>query len=347
MRSQFDDDGQGPDISDVLSEVSAAMTANLKKLGPILVLGVAVATAVMGFFKVGPGEKGVVRRFGAEHRLVEPGLAFALPFVEAYDVVNVEAVRRVEVGFRGDEARPDEALMLTGDENIVEVRMVVQYRVKNPSSYLFRIREPEQILHATAEVALRTIAGRTKLDAMMTTGRADVQSDVKKMLQKYMNDYESGLEITDVKLDRVDAPDEVKDAFVAVTRAREEKEKLVNQAMGYREDQVPRARGKSSKQVQAAEAYAQERVAFGKPLIAFPRVAAKLAMMAVEVMIARQLTYYAAAEKDAATLLESSEVAVDLAKIKASAEGLQSANNTKFFFAEGPEYMKSMLLTEA
>ncbi|NRA36240.1 MAG: FtsH protease activity modulator HflK [Polyangiaceae bacterium] len=260
MRSQFDDDGQGPDISDVLSEVSAAMTANLKKLGPILVLGVAVATAVMGFFKVGPGEKGVVRRFGAEHRLVEPGLAFALPFVEAYDVVNVEAVRRVEVGFRGDEARPDEALMLTGDENIVEVRMVVQYRVKNPSSYLFRIREPEQILHATAEVALRTIAGRTKIDAMMTTGRADVQSDVKKMLQKYMNDYESGLEITDVKLDRVDAPDEVKDAFVAVTRAREEKEKLVNQAMGYREDQVPRARGKSSKQVQAAEAYAQERV---------------------------------------------------------------------------------------
>ena len=260
MRSQFDDDGQGPDISDVLSEVSAAMTKNFKKIVPILVLGVAVATAVMGFFKVGPGEKGVVRRFGAENRLVEPGLAFAIPFMEAYDVVNVEAIRRVEVGFRGDEARPDESLMLTGDENIVEVRMVVQYRVKNPSNYLFRIRDPEQILHATAEVALRSIAGRTKIDAMMTTGRASVQSDVKSMLQKYMNDYESGLEITDVKLDRVDAPDEVKDAFVAVTRAREEKEKLVNQAMGYREDQVPRARGKASKQVQAAEAYAQERV---------------------------------------------------------------------------------------
>jgi membrane protease subunit HflK len=254
MRSRFDDDGSGPNISEVVAEVSDALSSNVKRFGPliggILLLGVVIT----GVYSVGPGEQGVVRRFGREHRTAGPGLHYALPLVEAVDVVNIEEVRRVEVGFTG------EALMLTGDENIVEVQMIVQYRVADPTKYLFRLRDPERTLHVASEVALRSVVGRTNIDDVMTTGRQQVQAAARELLQSLMDDYEGGLEITEVKLDAVDAPDEVKDAFNAVTRAREDKEKLVNEARGYLEDKVPRARGEAQIIVRGAEAYREQRV---------------------------------------------------------------------------------------
>lgn len=259
MQSPYDDPGPGPDVGDVVSEVTDVIKNNFKRFGPVFLLVLALVVAATGIFKVDPGAQGVVRRFGEEQRRVGPGLHYAFPIMEHVDVVETEQIRRVEVGFSNERTLP-EALMLTGDENIVEVRMVVQYRVADPGSFLFRISEPEQTLHSAAEVAIRTVAGRTQIDDIMTKGRAQVQSATRKLLQDLMNEYESGIEVTDVKLDNVDAPDEVKDAFNAVTRAREEKERLVNQAEGYREDKLPRARGEAEKLEREAEAYKQQRI---------------------------------------------------------------------------------------
>jgi modulator of FtsH protease HflK len=260
MRSRFDEDGSGPNISEVVAEVSDVLTGNIRRFGPliggILLLGVVIT----GVYSVGPGEQGVVRRFGKEHRTAAPGLHYAFPLVESVDVVNIEEVRRVEVGFNGEATVNEEALMLTGDENIVEVHMVVQYRVADPTKYLFRLRDPDASLHIASEVALRTVVGRTNIDDVMTTGRTQVQGATREVLQGLMDDYEGGIEITEVKLDAVDAPDEVKDAFNAVTRAREDKEKLVNEARGYLEDKVPRARGEAQSIVRGAEAYREQRV---------------------------------------------------------------------------------------
>ena len=260
MRSRFDDDGSGPNIAEVVAEVSDALRGNVRRFGPLLLAVLAVAVIVTGVYSVGPGEQGVVRRFGREHRTAAPGLHYAIPLVEAVNVVNIEEVRRVEVGFNGETPINEESLMLTGDENIVEVQMVVQYRVADPTRYLFRLRDPERTLHVASEVALRSVVGRTNIDDVMTTGRQQVQAATRELLQSLMDDYEGGLEITEVKLDAVDAPDEVKDAFNAVTRAREDKEKLVNEARGYLEDKVPRARGEAQSIVRAAEAYKEQRM---------------------------------------------------------------------------------------
>lgn len=257
---QYNDPNQGPDVGDVMAEMSDVFRRNFKRFGPALLLIAVVVIAALGVYKVDPGAQGVVRRFGQEHRRVGPGLHYALPIVEAYDVVEVEEVRRIEVGYRGDRMVPQEALMLTGDENIVEVRMVVQYRVSDPGKYLFRIAQPEETLHSSAEVAIRTVVGQSRIDDVLTTGRATVQAAARVELQRLMDEYQSGIEVTEVKLDDVDAPDPVKDAFNAVTRAREEKEKLVNQAKGYFADKVPRARGDARVIERDAEAYKEQRV---------------------------------------------------------------------------------------
>lgn len=335
MRSQFDDNGGGPDVNEVIAEVTTTLRNNLKRIGPIFGIVLAALVLFLGFYTVGPGERGVVRRFGKELKQTAPGLHFHIPFMERVDKVNMESVRRVEVGFNEAGVLKDEALMLTGDENIVAVQLVVQYRVADPSRFLFRLRDPERVLQSTAEVALRTLVGRTKIDDVMTNRalaretpvsapgtnvagaagagpdevklgsagqgaggadaapqtqpaapgarpgeneeaaaermekefaaqvvdyRAQLQEDMRLLLQRLMDSYESGLEIREVKLQNVDAPDEVKDAFHAVTRAREEKEKLINQARGYAADKIPRARGEKAMLVREAEAYKEERV---------------------------------------------------------------------------------------
>ncbi|MEZ4221130.1 MAG: FtsH protease activity modulator HflK [Polyangiaceae bacterium] len=260
MRSQFDDPGSRPDVGDVVGQVSDVVRRNVRNLGPILLGVVVLLVLATGIYIVEPGEQGVVRTFGRESGKTGPGPHYRFPFVQKVDVVNVEQIRRIEVGFRGEQRVPHEALMLTGDENIVEAQIIVQYRVTDPSKFLFRIREPEETLRATAEVALRSMVGRTGIDEAFTTGRERVQSETQSWLQKLMDEYQSGLSITEVKLQTVDAPDEVKEAFHDVVRAREEKEKLINQAKGYREDQIPRARGEARKIERDAEAYKEQRV---------------------------------------------------------------------------------------
>jgi len=231
-----------------------------RKLGSILIAVAVVLVLTSGVFVVGPGEQGVIRTFGKHTGRAGPGPHFRIPFVQDVDVVNVENIRRIEVGFRGDKQVASEALMLTGDENIVEAGMIIQYQVSDAAKYLFELRDPEESLRATAEVALRSMVGRTKIDDVITTGRESVQAETRDWLQKLMDQYQSGMTITEVKLQTVDAPDEVKEAFHDVVRAREEKEKLINQAMGYRADLIPRARGQARQIEREAEAYREERV---------------------------------------------------------------------------------------
>jgi len=259
MRSQFGEQ-PGPDIGDVVAKVGEMSRNVFGRFGSGLVIVLFIVLAISGVYKVGPGEIGVVRTFGRESDKKGPGLRFRIPLVQKVDVVNVEQIRRLEVGFRDKEPHIDEAQMITGDANIVEVHMIVQYRVIEPTRYLFRLRDPDEALRASAEVALRGVVGRTSIDDVITTGREKVQEETREWLQGLVDDYDSGIRVTEVKLQAVDAPDAVRDAFHEVVRAREEKEKLINQAMGYKADIIPRARGEVSKVVREAEGYREQRV---------------------------------------------------------------------------------------
>ena len=260
MRNQFGRSGgwNRPD-SGGLDQISDTIRRNLRYVVPIVLLFILGVIAMNGMYSVNPGEVGVVRTFGRLTGTTSPGLRYAWPIVQSVDVINLEKIERAEVGVRGKDRASNEALMLTGDENIVEAQMIVQYRVGDPSKYLFRLRDPVQTIIVTSEVALRSVIGRTTIDDAMTTGREHVQSETLLQLRKLMEEYESGIEVTEVKLQMVDAPDEVRESFHDVVRAREEKEQKINKAQGYSEDLLPRARGEARQLVRAAEAYREQR----------------------------------------------------------------------------------------
>ncbi|MGH7197420.1 MAG: FtsH protease activity modulator HflK [Candidatus Omnitrophota bacterium] len=228
-----------------------------------------VLWAASGFYIIGPGEVGVIRRFGKEVAKTNPGLRYRLPWpVDVINIVNIEQVRRAEIGFRSYQAAvttanqrvSEEALMLTGDENIVEAQIIVQYQVKDPSFYLFNVHQPEGVLHTSTEVALRSVVGSMVIDDLLTVGRERVQIETRDFLQRLLDAYNTGLRVTEVRLQVVDPPEQVKDAFHEVVRAREDRERLINQAEGYREDLIPKARGQAQQMIRAAEAYKEERV---------------------------------------------------------------------------------------
>lgn len=234
----------------------------------VLIVGIWLAT---GFFIVSPGEQGIIRQFGKKVRTASAGLNWRMPWpVEKVDIVNVEQVRRIEVGF-GIQGRENsefsrrtggrsDAMMLTGDENMVEAQIIVQYKVSDPVKYLFRLYDPDGTLFTATEVALRSAVGRSTIDDVLTVGRQKVQEETREFLQRLMDAYESGLMITEVRLQVVDPPDQVKDAFHEVVRAREDRERLINEAKGYQEDLIPRARGEAQKMLRGAEAFKEERV---------------------------------------------------------------------------------------
>jgi membrane protease subunit HflK len=225
-------------------------------------------------YVVGPGERGVVLLFRAATEQTEPGLRYRLPWpIQSHEIVDVSQVRRAEVGFRtvadartergergGTRTVPQEALMLTGDENIVELQLFVQYRIQDPVKFLFGASDPEGILRTSAEVALRSAVGRNTIDYTMTEGRVEVQEQAKSALQELLDAYQTGLLATEVRLLVVDPPSEVRDAFHDVVRALEDRDRLVKEADGYREDVVPKARGEAAQMVQQAEAYKAQRV---------------------------------------------------------------------------------------
>ena len=218
-----------------------------------------------GLYMVGPGERGVVLLFGGVWAQTEPGLHYRLPWpIQSHNVVDIARVRRAEIGFRTERgatrAMPWESLMLTGDENIVDVHLFVQYLVQDPVKFLFRARNPELVLETSAEVALRGAVGQNTIDYTMTEGRVEVQDGVKSYLQRLLYLSGSGLLVTESRLLMVDPPKEVKDAFHDVVRAWEDRERLIKEAEGYREEVLPKARGEAAQMVRAAEAYREQRL---------------------------------------------------------------------------------------
>jgi membrane protease subunit HflK len=255
------------------SEVQQKIQQRLKSLGGKrprgligIVLGVVVVIWLLsGIYIVGPGEAGVERRFGRFIVQTDPGVNYRLPSpIESVDVVNVAQIRRAEIGFRtvdgGTERELKESLMLTGDENIADIQVLVQYKVKDPIQFLFRVKDPEEAIHSATEVAIRGIVGNTTIDDAMTVGRPIVEAETKAFVQRLLDDYGAGIHLVELKLLVVDPPDEVKDAFHEVVRALEDRERLRKEAEGYAEDVVPKARGDSEKEIRAAEAYLEERV---------------------------------------------------------------------------------------
>lgn len=231
----------------------------------ILAAGAALLWLASGFYIVGPGERGVVLFFGRVVGQTESGLRYRLPSpFQSHQVVDVATVRRAEIGFRSERgantATPGESLMLTGDENIVDVQLFVQYLVQDPEKFLFRARGPEQALRSSAEVALRAAVGQNAIDYTMTEGRVEVQDRVKKQLQELLDLYGTGLLATEARLLVVDPPKEVKEAFHDVVRAWEDRERLIKEAEGYAEGIVPKARGEAVQMLRVAEAYREQRV---------------------------------------------------------------------------------------
>jgi len=237
--------------------------------GRIIFIGIALLWLASGIYIVSPAEQGVVRRFGKMARITSPGLRYRLPWpIEKVDTPRVTEVKRIEVGFRtvdpGPPARyrfiPVESLMLTGDENIVDCQIIVQYKIKDPADYLFNVKDLKGTLHDASEVALRQVIGNNDIDDALTVGKLRIQQEIRELLQRIMDGYESGLLITEVKLQTVRPPKEVEAAFKDVVSAREDRERLIYEAKGYQEDIIPKTKGRAAKILREAEAYREERI---------------------------------------------------------------------------------------
>jgi membrane protease subunit HflK len=218
-----------------------------------------------GIYTVGAGERGVVLTFGALSGITEPGLNYRIPWpIQSHHAVDIATVRRAEIGFRttADSVRqvPEAALMLTGDENIVHLELFVQYVVQDPAKFLFQVRNAEQVLANAAEVALRSEVGQHPIESTMTEGRVTVQAAVRNRLQTLLDGIDSGLQVTEARLLTVDPPREVREAFLEVVRAFEDRERIVREAEAYAERVIPEARGEAARMTQEAEAYREQRV---------------------------------------------------------------------------------------
>lgn len=237
------------------------------------VLALGVLWGLSGIYRVQPDEQGVVRRFGEYVRTEQPGLRYHLPApIEMVDTPKVTLVNRLEVGYRSgtDSRRPgggdvlDESLMLTGDENIIDIDFTVLWVIKDAGHYLFKIRDPANTVKMAAESAMREVIGRTDIQPALTEARQDIEQQTKALLQTMLDEYQSGIEITQVQLQKVDPPAPVVDAFNDVQRARQDRERLRNEAEAYRNDIIPRARGEAEQLIQQASAYREQVVSLAQ-----------------------------------------------------------------------------------
>mgnify|MGYP001978719594 FL=1 len=214
-----------------------------------------------GFYSVQPGEIAVVKLFGELNSEEGPGLHwFPNAPIGSKQIVFVEEVKRLELGFRGAQSVRDESVMITGDENIVDVQLLVQYDIKNATDYLFETVDPSGALIKDAtETALRQVVGSSPIDTVIIE-RETIQSNTKQKLQELLDDYKSGIRVKEVKLQGVNPPDEVKPAFADVVIAKEDKETIINQAQAYEESVLPQARGESRKLIEDARAFRAQRI---------------------------------------------------------------------------------------
>jgi len=257
-----------PDLEEIIGKIKEKLGGRFP-IGFVL-LGIALLVwLASGIYIVAPDEAGVVMRFGKVVYTKGPGPHYHLPRpFEAVLKAQVTKVRRSEVGFRtvaiGPPARyrevPVESLMLTGDENIVNMQFIVQYKIKNAIDYLFNVRDSDKTVKKAAEAALRDVVGKSKIDEALTVGKFQIQQDTKQLLQRILDDYKVGISIEAVQLQDVHPPREVVASFKDVASAKEDKIKFINESEGYRNDILPKAKGKASQIVNEAKAYREAKI---------------------------------------------------------------------------------------
>lgn len=243
----------------------------------IVLGGFTVILVLWGFassiYTVQPEEQAVVKRFGAVHHTADPGLHFKLPFgVDEVQFVATARVLKEEFGFRtldsqgrgkttyAERSFPDESLMLTGDLNIIDVEWVVQYRIRDPIKFLYEMREPSRTLRDISESVMRRVVGNRLGSDVLTVGRTEIQMQAREEIQTAMDNYNSGIQIITVELQDVVPPTAVRPAFNEVNEARQERERMINEAQKQRNQALPRAEGEALRTIAEAQGYATERV---------------------------------------------------------------------------------------
>lgn len=224
----------------------------------ILIGVLALVWVASGFYIVDTGQRGVVLRFGQYTETTEPGPRWHLPWpIESREIVNVDQVRTVEIGYRNNVRSKvlKESLMLTDDENIIDLQFAVQYTLKDPVEFLFINRAPEDSVLQIAETAMREIVGRNKMDFVLYEGRAEIAAQAKQLMQEIHDRYKTGISISQVTLQNIQPPEQVQAAFDDAVKAGQDRERLKNEAEAYFNDVVPRARGLASRLKEEAEGY--------------------------------------------------------------------------------------------
>jgi len=223
-----------------------AIKSPVSKMGLYIILVIiAVVYILSGFYTINEKERGVVSRFGAYHETTGAGLHWMPKFIDTYQKVDISSIERTSV----------EGIMLTKDENIVVIRLGVQYRIDNPKDYLFNVVSPEGTITQAAESALREVVGNANMDDIITTGREVIMAESLVLLEATMAPYNTGLIVSEVTLEEADAPSEVKAAFQDAIKAREDEERFINTAQSYENQVVPAAEGNAAKIMEAARAY--------------------------------------------------------------------------------------------
>lgn len=268
-------DGGAPDLDRIVKNIQQKLSGlfggmgggtggkRASEFGIGLVAVVALAIWLLsGLYIVNQGERGVVLRFGKMADVTDAGLHWHLPYpIEKVEKVNVDKVSTIEIGYRsnprtGSKSKvPKEALMLTQDENIIDIEFAVQYKIKNAADYLFDVRDPETTIVQATESAVREVVGRSTLDFALTEGRDQVARSARDVLQEILDKYKTGVQIVTVETQKAQPPDEVKPAFDDAVKAREDEQRLKNEAEAYANDVIPRARGAAARVLQEADGY--------------------------------------------------------------------------------------------
>ena len=267
-----------PDIDEIVKKIQNTInkfTGGGKGGSKPILFGLiilAILWALSGLYRVLPDEQGVVLRFGKFVNTTQPGLNYHFPFpIETALTPKVTKVNRIDIGFRSERDSgftsggvadvPEESLMLTGDENIVNIDFSVFWVIKDAGKFLFKIQDPQGTVKAAAETAMREVIARSEIQPILTEGRSVIETDTEVIIQEILDEYNSGIQITQVQTQKADPPDQVIDAFRDVQAARADMERSKNEAEAYANDVIPRARGEAAKILQAAEAYKKQVVA--------------------------------------------------------------------------------------
>jgi membrane protease subunit HflK len=268
--------GQGPDIDNVIRDLQNKFKGFIPgsffgKLGPaVILLALVLIWLASGFYRVLPDEQGVVLQFGKYTTTTQPGLNYHFPYpIERVLTPKVTKVNRVEIGYRQSPDNrttqirdvPEESLMLTGDENIVDIDFSVFWIINDAGKFLFNVQVPELTIKSAAETSMREVIGQSKIQSIFTEGRTEIEDKARVLIQSILDDYEAGVTITQVQTQKADPPNEVIDSFRDVQAARADLERQRNEAEAYANDIIPRARGEAEEILQNAEGYKQKVIA--------------------------------------------------------------------------------------